>query len=127
MGSERSLYQPSVKVTSLKILDSYFYRPQEKVIVSQASLILSKIGLMATRSLLILVTVRSVRIPLKCCLVSNRNISSIQCQLKQAQLQFVKSIWRFHGVFRKFDKDIERRRFAVGIFAPPTKKFYIRH
>ena len=34
---------------------NYFYRPQRKVMFSQASVILSTIGLMSTRSLLILV------------------------------------------------------------------------
>ena len=48
------------------------YRPQGKVMFSQASVILSTIGLMATRSLLILVTARSVRILLECFLVLNR-------------------------------------------------------
>ena len=41
-------------------ITSFYYRPQGKVMFSQASVILSTIGLMATRSLLILVTLRSV-------------------------------------------------------------------
>ena len=44
----------------------YHYRPQGKVMFSQASVILSTVGLMATQSLLILVTTRSVRILLEC-------------------------------------------------------------
>ena len=45
------------------------YRPQGMVMFSQASVILSTIGLIATRSLLILVTVRLVCILLECFLV----------------------------------------------------------
>ena len=48
------------------------YRPQGKVMFSQASVILSTIGPMATRSLLILVTVRLVRILLECFLVLSK-------------------------------------------------------
>ena len=42
------------------LIDNVYYRPQRKVMISQASVILSIIGLMASRSLLILVAVRSV-------------------------------------------------------------------
>ena len=50
-------------------IDLYVCRPQGKVMFLQASVILSKIGLMATRSLLILVTERLVCILLECFLV----------------------------------------------------------
>ena len=56
--------QPIFGVTRL-----VYYRPQGKVMFSQASVILSTIGLMDTRSLLILVTARSVCILLECFLV----------------------------------------------------------
>ena len=46
-----------------------FYRLQEKVLFSHVSVILSTIGLIATRSLPILITARSVRILLECFLV----------------------------------------------------------
>ena len=52
-----------------------YYQPQEKVMFSQPSVILSTIGLMDTRSLLILVTARSVRILLECFLVYKTNDS----------------------------------------------------
>ena len=48
-----------------------FYRTQGEVMISQASVILSTIGLMATRSLLIFVTAWSVRILQECFLVFN--------------------------------------------------------
>ena len=54
---------------SLIIVLYYYYRPQGKVIFSQASAILSTIGLMATRPLLNLVTAPSVCIPVDCFLV----------------------------------------------------------
>ena len=50
-----------------------YYRPQGKVMFSQASVILSTIDLMATRSLLILATARSVSILLECFLVEDKN------------------------------------------------------
>ena len=46
-----------------------YYRPQGKVMFSQVSVILSIIGLMATRLLLIPFTAQSVRILLECFLV----------------------------------------------------------
>ena len=48
--------------------------PQGKVMFSEACVILFTIGLMATWSLLILVTVRSVRILLECFLVSRNTV-----------------------------------------------------
>ena len=53
---------------------SYYYRLQGKVMFSQASVILSAIGLMTTRSLLVLVTACSVRILLECFLVSRQGL-----------------------------------------------------
>ena len=47
------------------------YRPQGKVMFSQACVILLTIGLMATRSLLLFVNARSVCILLECFLVSS--------------------------------------------------------
>ena len=47
----------------------FCYRPQGKIMFSQASVILSTINLIATRSLLILVTARSVRVLLEYFLV----------------------------------------------------------
>ena len=74
-----SLCHEIVNVTSIKFTTcrnvasfTFFYatvpcyRLQGKVKFSQASVILSTIGRMATRSLLILVTLRSVRILLEC-------------------------------------------------------------
>ena len=46
-----------------------YHRPQGKVMFSQASVILSTVDLMATRSLLTFFTARSVRIPLEYFLV----------------------------------------------------------
>ena len=70
--------------------DLSYYRPQGKVMFSQVSVILSTIGLMPTRSLLVLVTVRSIRILLECFLVllesftqsrrMSKGNSSIQCE-----------------------------------------------
>ena len=48
-----------------------FYRPHGKVMFSKASVILFRIDLVATRSLLVLVTAWSVHILLECFLVYN--------------------------------------------------------
>ena len=53
-----------------KLVNKGHYRLQGKVMFSEASVILSTIGLMATRSLLILVTAQSIRILLECFLVT---------------------------------------------------------
>ena len=60
-----SVYQDKW-MTDPFVLKLYFYRPQGKVIFSQASDILSTISLIATRYLLILVAVHLVSILLEC-------------------------------------------------------------
>ena len=78
----------------IHFLSVLYYRPQGKVTFSEACVILFTISLISTRSLLILVTARSVHIILECLLVNNFELSddspSCECVRNELHLRPVK-------------------------------------